>query len=595
MHLSVLDWAIIATYCGGFVALGIYFKAKSGKSLNEFFLSGRTLPWWLAGTSMAAAAFSADTPLYVTALTRSGGISANWQWWSFAFCHAISIFLYARLWRRSGVMTENEFAELRYSGKPAAALRGFKAFLFAVPMNCILMGGLPTLGLAKVLEATVGWQPWVCIGFACGVAFAYTLVSGFWGVVYGELIQFGLAIVGCTTLAFLAVGKAGGMAAVKAGAVAAKGSASLNFVPEFGFTGSFLDSALAVFLMYIGVQWWSNKNANAGGVLVQRMAACKDERHALLATLWFNVAHYAVRAWPWIVAAIASLALYPGLKDGQLAYPMMIRDLLPTGLRGLMVAAFLAAYMGTVNSQLNWGASYLTSDLYRRFVRKNATDAHYLTMSRIFMGALLALSGGVAALTMRQEDGLVKTFQLLITAQAGTGLVYMLRWYWWRISAWSELVAVAASVLCAATLYTGETAFGWQLGFVVKMLVTVSITTVLWVAAVYVLPQTDPRKLEDFFLRVRPAGPGWAVVARRLALPTEKGLSGDLFDWVLGLGFVFGLTFGVGKACFLEWGSAALLLSAGAISGGWLWSRARQPRSAKVLDLKSAVRKAAAL
>ncbi len=595
MTLTVLDWAIIAAYCGGFVALGIYFKSKSGKSLNEFFLSGRSLPWWLAGTSMAAAAFSADTPLYVTALTRSGGISANWQWWSFAFCHAISIFLYARLWRRSGVMTENEFAELRYSGKPAAILRGFKAFLFAVPMNCILMGGLPTLGLAKVLEATVGWQPWTCIGFACAVAFAYTLVSGFWGVVYGELIQFGLAIVGCTTLAVLAVQKVGGVEAMKATAIAAKGPGTLNFVPEFGFTGSFFDSALAVFLIYIGVQWWSNKNANAGGVLVQRMAACKDERHALLATLWFNVAHYAVRAWPWIVTAIASLALYPSLKDGQLAYPMMIRDLLPSGLRGLMIAAFLAAYMGTVNSQLNWGASYLTSDLYKRFIRKGATDKHYLTMSKFFMAALLALSAGVTALTMRQEDGLVKTFQLLITAQAGTGLVYLLRWYWWRISAWSELVAVAGSVLIAGVLYTGETAFGWQVGFVVKMLLTVSITTALWVTAMYVLPQTDPRKLEDFFLKVRPSGPGWAVVARRLALPTEKGLSGDLFDWLLGLGFVFSLTFGVGKLCFFEWGSAILLLSAGVLSGGWLWIRARQPRGAKVLELKQAMNKAAAL
>ncbi|MEK7469025.1 MAG: sodium:solute symporter family protein [Planctomycetota bacterium] len=595
MHLSVLDWSIIAAYCGGFVALGIYFKSKSGKSLNEFFLCGKSLPWWLAGTSMAAAAFSADTPLYVTALTRSGGISANWQWWSFAFCHAISVFLYARLWRRSGVMTENEFAELRYSGKPAAALRGFKAFLFAVPMNCILMGGLPTLGLAKVLEATVGWQPWTCIGFACAVAFAYTLVSGFWGVVYGELIQFGLAIVGCTTLAFLAVGKAGGMAAVKAGAVAAKGSASLNFVPDLGFTGSFLDSALAVFLMYIGIQWWSNKNANAGGVLVQRMAACKDERHALLATLWFNVAHYAVRAWPWIVAAIASLALYPGLKDGQLAYPMMIRDLLPTGLRGLMIAAFLAAYMGTINSQLNWGASYLTSDLYRRFIRKDSTDAHYLLMSKVFMAGLLAASAGVTALMLGQADGLVKTFQLLIAAQAGTGLVYMLRWYWWRVSAWSELVAVGASVAVAVTLEILKAFNVIQPNFVQTMMITVSITTGLWLLATYVLPQTEARKLEDFFLRVRPSGPGWAMVARRLALPVEKGLSGDLFDWFLGLGFVFGLTFGVGKLCFLEWGSAALLLSAGAISGGWLWSRAVQPRGAKVLELKKAVNRAAAL
>ncbi|KAF0242519.1 MAG: hypothetical protein FD180_3861 [Planctomycetota bacterium] len=595
MHLSVLDWSIIAAYCGGFVALGIYFKSKSGKSLNEFFLCGKSLPWWLAGTSMAAAAFSADTPLYVTALTRSGGISANWQWWSFAFCHAISVFLYARLWRRSGVMTENEFAELRYSGKPAAALRGFKAFLFAVPMNCILMGGLPTLGLAKVLEATMGWDPWTCIGFACAVAFAYTLVSGFWGVVYGELIQFGLAIVGCTTLAFLAVGKAGGMAAVKAGAVAAKGSASLNFVPEFGFTGTFLDSALAVFLMYIGIQWWSNKNANAGGVLVQRMAACKDERHALLATLWFNVAHYAVRAWPWIVAAIASLALYPGLKDGQLAYPMMIRDLLPTGLRGLMIAAFLAAYMGTVNSQLNWGASYLTSDLYRRFIRKTSTDAHYLLMSKIFMAGLLAASAGVTALMLHQPDGLVKTFQLLIAAQAGTGLVYMLRWYWWRISAWSELVAVGTSVAVAVSLEVLKAFNVIQPNFVHTMMITVSITTGLWLLATYILPQTDARKLEDFFLKVRPSGPGWAIVARRLALPVEKGLSGDLFDWALGLGFVFGLTFGVGKLCFLEWGSAALLLSAGAISGGWLWSRALQPREAKVLELKKAVNRAAAL
>ncbi|MCE9581550.1 MAG: sodium:proline symporter, partial [Planctomycetes bacterium] len=364
---------------------------------------------------------------------------------------------------------------------------------------------------------------------------------------------------------------------------------------SFTWTGTFLDSALAIFIIYIGVQWWSNKNANAGGLLVQRMAACKDEKHALLATLWFNVAHYAVRAWPWIVAAMASLVLYPGLKDGQLAYPMMIRDLLPNGLRGLMIAAFLAAYMGTINSQLNWGASYLTSDLYKRFISKDATDARCLFVSKLFMVGLLAVSAGVTKLMVSQPNGLVKTFQLLITMQAGTGLVYLLRWYWWRVSAWSELVAVAVSVVVATTLFIGETYGGWQVNFVVKMLLTVGITTSLWLAATYLLPQTDARKLEDFFLKVRPSGPGWTAVARRLALPAEKGLSGDLFDWVLGLGFIFGLTFGIGKACFLEWTAAGLLFAMGALSGGWLWTRARETRGAKVLELKKVMNRAAAL
>ncbi|MBI2920051.1 MAG: Na+:solute symporter [Planctomycetes bacterium] len=595
MTLSWLDWLIIVAYCGGFVALGVYFKARSGKSLNEFFLSGRSLPWWLAGTSMAAAAFSADTPLYVTALTRSEGIAGNWQWWSFAFCHALSVFLYARLWRRSGVMTENEFAEIRYSGKPAAFLRGFKAFLFAVPMNCILMGGLPTLGLAKVLEATVGWDPWTCIAFACGVAFVYTLVSGFWGVVYGELIQFGLAIVGCTTLAVLAVNAAGGMVAVKAGAVAARGDAVLNFTPAFSWSGSFLDSALAVFVMYLAVQWWSNKNANAGGVIVQRMAACKDERHALLATLWFNVAHYAVRAWPWIVCAVASLALYPALKDGQLAYPMMMRDLLPTGLRGLMVAAFLAAYMGTINSQLNWGASYLTSDLYKRFMKKGAPDTHYLRASKIFMAVLLAISAWIAYLMSTQQNGLIRTFQLLIAMQAGTGLVYMLRWYWWRVSAWSELVAVMGSVAVASSLEVMKAFNVLQPNFVHTMMITVSITTALWLLATYLLPQTDSKRLEEFFLKVRPSGPGWAAIARRCGVAPEPGLSRDLADWAFGLAFVFGLTFGVGKLCFLEWGSGIALLSGGLAGGAALLARSRGVKAGRMLELPELARKAAAL
>ncbi|NUN47404.1 MAG: Na+:solute symporter [Candidatus Brocadiae bacterium] len=593
--LSWIDWVIIAAYCGGFLGLGIYFKSRSGKSLSEFFLAGKSLPWWLAGTSMAAAAFSADTPLYVTALTRDGGIAANWQWWSFAFCHAISVFLYARLWRRSGVMTENEFAEIRYSGKPAAFLRGFKAFLFAVPMNCILMGGLPTLGLAKVLEGTVGWSPWVCIGFACAVAFTYTLLSGFWGVVYGELIQFGLAIVGCTVLAVLAVQHAGGMEAMKAGAIAARGAETLNFVPEFGWTGSFIDSALAVFLMYIGIQWWSNKNANAGGVLVQRMAACRTEQHALGATLWFNVAHYAVRAWPWIVCAIASLALYPGLKDGQLAYPMLMRDLLPVGLRGLMIAAFLAAYMGTINSQLNWGASYLTNDLYKRFVNPEASDGRCLWVSRVLMGALLAISAGVTWLMVHQPNGLVKTFQLLITMQAGTGLVYLLRWYWWRISAWSEIAAVAGSVVVACTLYGLEQAGVVKLNFVMKMLTTVSITTILWLLAAYLLPGTDMKKLEEFFAKVRPSGPGWRAVAWRLGLRTEPGLGRDLADWGIGLGFVFGLTFGIGKLCFFEWGSGALMTGGGLAAGVLLLARSRPRPAGTILRVPEVVKKAAAL
>jgi Na+/proline symporter len=597
MGLSWLDWTIIAAYCGGFVALGVYFKARSGKSLTEFFLSGRTLPWWLAGTSMAAAAFSADTPLYVTALTRSEGISGNWQWWSFALCHCISVFLFARLWRRSGVMTENEFAELRYSGKPAAFLRGFKAFLFAVPMNCILMGGLPTLGLAKVLEGTVGWQPWTCIAFACAVAFVYTLVSGFWGVVYGELIQFALAIVGCTTLAVLAVQAAGGISAVKAGAVAAKGSAALDFVPSLSWSGPFWESAFAVFAMYLGVMWWANKNANAGGVIVQRMAACKNEQHALGATLWFNVAHYAVRAWPWIVAAVASLALYPKLADSQLAYPMMMRDLLPTGLLGLMVAAFLAAYMGTVNSQLNWGASYLTSDLYKRFVKKNATDGHYLAVSRIFMAVLLALAALVAWLASSQSNGLIKTFQLLIAAQAGTGLVLLLRWYWWRVSAWSEIVAVAASVVVSSTLHVLalDPINILRPNFAQTMCITVSLTTGLWLAATYLLPGTDARRLDDFFLKVRPSGTGWSAVAARCGLPPEPGLSRDLGDWVIGLAFVFGLTFGIGKACFAEWGSALLLLGIGVGAGWALLARSKAQKAGKVVEMRTTIRKVAVL
>jgi len=580
MNLSVLDWTVIAAYFLFNLGIGLYYARRAGGSTSEFFLSGRNVPWWLAGTSMVATTFAADTPLAVTGFVAKNGIAGNWLWWNFVMSGMLTVFLYARLWRRAGVMTDIEFAELRYSGKPAAFLRGFRALYLGLPINCIILGWV-NLAMVKILEITLGLSKThailVVIGMLLFTAF-YTALSGLWGVLVTDLFQFALKMSMVIVLAVLAVNAVGGIDSMKTkiGALdAASGSGSrLAFFPEFN---SVWMPAITLFV-YLAVIWWSTWYPGAepggGGYVAQRIFSAKNERHGLLATLWFNIAHYALRPWPWILTALASLILYPELVDKESGYIRTLLDpnVFPSYLRGFMLAAFAAAYMSTIGTQLNWGASYVINDFYRRFVNRSETEKHYVIASQI---VTLLLMGASVVVTFYM-DSIGGAWKLLLVTGAGTGTVLLLRWYWWRINAWSEVSAMICAAIVSIFL---QSVLKWNsdmpLDFAYLMLVTVGVTTVVWVV---VTMMTSPEPIETlvaFYRRVRPEGPGWTDIAARADLSASHAqgrLSLQVLNWILGVALIYGTLFGIGKLIFKEWvaGFAFLLV---AIIAGILISR----------------------
>jgi Na+/proline symporter len=580
MNLSVLDWTVIAAYFLFNLGIGLYYARRAGGSTNEFFLSGRNVPWWLAGTSMVATTFAADTPLAVTGFVAKNGIAGNWLWWNFVMSGMLTVFLYARLWRRAGVMTDIEFAELRYSGKPAAFLRGFRALYLGLPINCIILGWV-NLAMVKILEITLGLSKTsailVVIGMLLFTAF-YTALSGLWGVLVTDLFQFALKMSMVIVLAILAVNAVGGIDALKTkiGAMdAASGSGSrLAFFPEFD---SVWMPAVTLFV-YLAVIWWSTWYPGAepggGGYVAQRIFSAKNERHGLLATLWFNIAHYALRPWPWILTALASLILYPELVDKESGYIKTLLDpnVFPSYLRGFMLAAFAAAYMSTIGTQLNWGASYVINDFYRRFVNRSETEKHYVIASQVVTLLLMAAS----LIITFYMDSIGGAWKLLLVTGAGTGTVLLLRWYWWRINAWSEVSAMICAAVVSILL---QVVLKWNsdlpLDFAYLMLVTVGVTTVVWVV---VTTMTSPEPIETlvaFYRRVRPEGPGWTGIAARADLSASHA-QGRLYlqvvNWILGVALIYGTLFGIGKLIFKEWvaGFAFLLV---AVVAGILISR----------------------
>src|SRR6476659_4378926 len=446
-----MDWTIVAAYVAFNLAIGFYYKSRAGQNISEFFLSGRNVPWWLAGTSMVATTFAADTPLAVTGLVARNGIAGNWLWWNFVMSGMLTVFLYARLWRRAGVMTDIEFAELRYSGKPAAFLRGFRALYLGLPINCIILGWV-NLAMVKILEITLGVTKSgaikIVIGMLIFTAF-YTTISGLWGVLVTDLFQFALKMGMVIVLAILAVNAVGGIDQLKSKITAMDGGSGsrLAFFPEFD---SIWMPAVTLFV-YLGVIWWSTWYPGAepggGGYVAQRIFSAKTEKDGLLATLWFNIAHYALRPWPWILTGLCTILLYPqGIgptHDHEAAYVQAFVDLRPTPWRGFMMAGFAAAYMSTVGTQLNWGASYLVNDFYKRFVNKTATEKHYVTVSR-WATVLLFLCSVIVTMNLTTVEG---AWKFLLALGSRTGLVLILRWYWWRINAWSEISAMIASLL----------------------------------------------------------------------------------------------------------------------------------------------------
>ena len=572
-QLHWIDWSILALYFVMSLAVGLFFVRRAGESTAEFFVSGRNLPWWLAGTSMVATSFSVDTPLLVTGWVRTGGIQRNWIWWCLAIGGVLAAFVFAQLWRRTEVMTDVELTQLRYSGRPAGILRGFRAVYMTLYANCLTMAWV-MLAMVKVLGAVFDVGQLEATLFAAGITLAYSTLAGLWGVVVTDLVQFVLAMGGAVLLAVFAVREVGGLSAMLDGLRAAGHSESLSFLPRFdepseGGILAWSATGIATFLVLIMFQWWANKNADGGAVVIQRMAASRDEREAVLGTLWFQVANYALRPWPWIIVALASLLLYPEIEDPEMAYPRAMVDFLPVGLLGLMLASLVAAFMSTLTSYINLSAAYVVNDLYRPFLARDRSERHYVTAGRV--ASLVALSFGVAisiyATTISQ------LFLLLLTLGAGIGLVYLARWFWWRVNAWSEISAMVASSGIGFLLGMSPQWGGPTFPFPAQVMINLVGSTVVWVSVTFLTPAVDMERLVEFYTRVRP--PGWWGPVRRAANVTrpEVGrLREGLALWALGVVFIYTAMFGIGKLVLLDlaWG---LFFAALAVATGWALAR----------------------
>jgi SSS family solute:Na+ symporter len=565
LRLTWVDWCVIAGYFLFNLLIGLFYRNRAGKNVSEFFLSGRNVPWWLAGTSMVATTFAADTPLVVTGLVARNGIAGNWLWWNMVASGMLTVFLFARLWRRSGVTTDIELAELRYSGAPAAVLRGFRSVYLGVLMNCIILGWV-NLAMVKILMLVLGVDRakalWAVVAIIALTSFISTL-SGLWGVLVTDLFQFVIKMGMVIVLGVVAVRATGGIESMKT-KLGGEGGAFLSFVPDLHSVWM----PAVTFFVYIAVNWWATWYPGAepggGGYVAQRMFSAKDERHSLLATLWFNVAHYALRPWPWVITAMASVILYPHLADPETGYIRVMIDYLPASLRGLMVAAFAAAFMSTIGTQLNWGASYLVNDLYRRFLVKGEPERHYVRASQIATMFLFVAS----IIVTSRMDSIGAAWKYLLATGAGTGPVYILRWYWWRINAWSEVVAMIAAAVASLLL---QTVFGYNsdkpVDFAYIILITVAITTVSWLAATYLTAPESDATLLNFYRRVRPSPAGWGPIARAASdVPPSRDLTWNLVDWLCGCALIYGALFGIGKVILRDYGEGIIYFVIAAVA-----------------------------
>ncbi|MEE3137537.1 MAG: sodium:solute symporter family protein [Gemmatimonadota bacterium] len=581
MQLTQLDWIVVCLYIAVTLVTGLYFARRASRQTDEFFLGGRSMPWWLLGTSMVATTFSTDTPNLVTDLVRTGGVSENWIWWAMAISGMCTVFFYAQLWRRSNILTDVGFYELRYSGRPAAFLRGFRALYLGIFFNVMIMATV-TLAAIKIGGVLLGVSKYEVILIAGTVTALYSATSGLWGVVVTDLLLFIVAMTGSLAAAYYAVQQpaVGGLNGLFTNPAL---EGKLALLPDF----TDLHSAAAIFIIPIAVQWWSTWYPGAepggGGYIAQRMLAAKDESHALKATLWFNLAHYALRPWPWIIVALASLIVYPTLDSIQaafptvdpsivrhdLAYPAML-VFLPSGLLGLVVASLAAAYMSTISTHLNWGASYIIDDWYRRFISPDREDRHYLRLARLATIGLIILAGIVS---LWLENAL-QAFQILLQIGAGTGLVFLLRWFWWRINAWSEISAMIISFLIAVYFqFVHTNILGLEpLEPSFQLVLGVLLTSIGWVTVTLLTPPASPETLKSFHQLIRPMGGGWRGAGLGLE-PEPNGSSptAAFLAWFLGCIAIYGALFGTGYALYGRNTLSLLCITIAALAILWLF------------------------
>ncbi|HEY7684936.1 MAG TPA: sodium:solute symporter family protein [Gemmatimonadales bacterium] len=577
MHLATADWIVVLVSIVVSFLPALYFFRRASKNTTEFFASGRAAPWWLVGVSMVATTFSTDTPNLVTNMVRERGVAENWLWWSFLLTGMLTVFFYARLWRRSGVLTDLEFYEMRYSGKAATFVRGFRAVYLGLFFNCVIMATV-NLAAAKIANIVLGWPMEKTLILMGVVTVFFASVSGLWGVLVTDSIQFGITLTATFALAYFALSQpeVGGIS----GLIAQIDPKTLQLVPDFGDWGL----TLSVLIIPLTIQWWSvwypGAEPGGGSYIAQRMLASRTEKDAVIGTLLFNVMHYALRPWPWILVALASTLIYPQLSDiarafpyvdpkligNDMAYPAMYR-FLPAPFLGFMVAGMLASYRSTIETHLNWGTSYLVHDFYRRFLNKGASEKHYVLIGRVTTVLLMV----VAALVTYALGTAKQAFDLILSVGAGTGLIYLLRWFWWRVNAWSEVAAMVSSFVVAIGFAIAAKA-GHPVPGHVSLILTVAATTVVWVTVAYLAPATDRQTLVSFYKLVRPAGPGWSHVRAEAGVgPSPDSLSLAMLGWVLGCAFIYSGLFGVGSALYGRTPQAIMWLVVFVVSGVWLW------------------------
>ena len=600
VSLHWIDWSIIVAYIGFSLSVGIYFSKRAASNTEEYFLSGRSLPWWVVGTSMVATTFAADTPLAITEFVRGPGIWQNWFWWNLLMGSLLGVFLFSRLWRRAEVLTDNELLEIRYSGKPAAFLRAFKAGYFSILYNFIVMGWVIN-AMASVVSVMLNMDKWTAVWLCVFIALVYAILSGFWGVVVTDLVQFCIAMFGSIALAIIALDHVGGMDNLLLKLSQLMGSDAVNEntlkfippVPDAAYnTSTFWESPFSKFLIFITVMWWSHHGTDGGGYIIQRMSSAKNERHALLATLWFNLAHYAFRVWPWIIVAVVSIVMFPmipasyselGVKAG---YPLVMNSLLGPGLKGLLIVSFLAAFMSTIDTHLNWGASYLINDVYKRFFKPNESEKHYVFIGKIITVVLMIL----AAFTALKMQCISKAWEFIFSMGAGIGLVLILRWFWWRINAWSEITALATSIIITITLEliawsqtisAGETyslfgaapvLFGITLQVHHKLMIIVPCAIIAWVSVTFMTRPEPSDQLKIFYERVQPGG-WWAPITKDFEHTVQPVSKGIIVQWIAGIMMIYGFTFGIGNLIFNNFSNAVLLIGCAFIGSYLIWNR----------------------